>query len=229
MQSHTHIHTHTHTCKHMHAHAHTHTYTYKHTPHTHTHTCMCTNQNAQFSIYCMFKVQNVRFYTYLIFVSMGTCLLLCVCVYVLRVCVCVCVHEVFKGFMLYAFSPCQIKMGVTTGWGGATRLVNLLGRPRSLHILGSGRVFTAAQALTLGLAEHTIPDSPDPLAAAETLLLDHYCCGATSLVRSVKENVVEIESSPSVMKALTAERRTFASVWGGEIQKAALEKNIKHS
>ena len=121
-------------------------------------------------------------------------------------------------------------MGVTTGWGGATRLFKLLGRSKTLHLLGSGKVMTANEAVTLGFAEHVIADQqPPPLEAAETLLQERYCRGPAKLVRAVKEMVVGIENSRSVTEALELERRIFASVWGGETQKAALEKNIKHS
>ena len=120
-------------------------------------------------------------------------------------------------------------MGVTTGWGGATRLLKLLGRSKTLHLLGSSKLFTASDAVTLGLAEHIVPDEPSPLEAVETLLHERYCHGSVKLVRAVKEMVVGIENSGSMAEALELERRIFASVWGGEAHKAALEKNVKHS
>ena len=133
------------------------------------------------------------------------------------------------GFVAVVCFDSQLKMGVTTGWGGATRLFKLIGRSKTLHLLGSSKLLTADDAMALGLAEHIVPDQPPPLEAAETLLREHYCRGEVKLVRAVKEMVVGVENSQSVAEALEWERRIFASVWGGETQKAALGKNIKHS
>lgn len=123
----------------------------------------------------------------------------------------------------------QIRMGVTTGWGGATRLYRLLGRRKTLKLLGSGKVLTASDAATFGLADYVLPDNSFPLEAADSLLREHYCKGDASIVRKVKEMVVGIEESECLQNALDLERRVFASVWGGDIQQAALQQNIKHS
>ncbi|XP_070196391.1 ethylmalonyl-CoA decarboxylase-like [Littorina saxatilis] len=123
----------------------------------------------------------------------------------------------------------QVKMGVTTGWGGATRLYRLLGRHKTLALLCSGKLMTADQALALGFAQDVIPDQPLTGDAVEALLLDRYVRGPVPLVRAVKEMVVGIENSASLKDALDLERNVFASVWGGEAQKAALQNNIKHS
>lgn len=123
----------------------------------------------------------------------------------------------------------QIRMGVTTGWGGATRLYSMLGRTKTLKLLGSGKVLTAHDAASLGLADYVLPDSLHPLEAAQSLLSEQFCKGDARIVRRVKETVVGIEQSDSLQEALDFERKVFASVWGSDIQKTALQQNIKHS
>lgn len=50
----------------------------------------------------------------------------------------------------------HIKVGVCCGWGGGSRLVQLLGPSRALELLSSGRLVGATEALQLGLSNATI-------------------------------------------------------------------------
>ena len=93
-------------------------------------------------------------------------------------------------------------MGVTTGWGGATRLLKLLGRSKTLHLLGSSKLFTASDAVTLGLAEHIVLMSHHRLKQWRLCCNERYCRGSVKLVRAVKEMVVGIENSGSMAEAL---------------------------
>ncbi|KAG2224128.1 hypothetical protein INT45_000143 [Circinella minor] len=47
----------------------------------------------------------------------------------------------------------QTRMGVTSPWGGARRLVNIIGRKKALYILGSAPKIDAVMANKLGLAD----------------------------------------------------------------------------
>ena len=64
------------------------------------------------------------------------------------------------------FSFAQVRNGLTTGWGGTTRLVQLVGLSRASELLLSGRVFDAQEALQIGLAHRLIPRGGDVLHAA---------------------------------------------------------------
>lgn len=124
----------------------------------------------------------------------------------------------------------QMKMGVTTGWGGATRLVRLLGRRTALDLLCSGRQMDAQTAYSLGFIDHVLEKDTDAsLDEAKAFLQDQYCRGPSQLVRAVKEMTTGMEESPSLSEALDYERTVFASFWGGELHKTALGKNIRHT
>jgi ethylmalonyl-CoA/methylmalonyl-CoA decarboxylase len=58
----------------------------------------------------------------------------------------------------------QTRMGVSSPWGGARRLVPRIGRKHALRILGSAPVITAAYGLEVGLVD-TIVDSGSKEAA----------------------------------------------------------------
>lgn len=50
----------------------------------------------------------------------------------------------------------QAKMGVATGWGGGTRLVNILGHSTALELLLTCKKVDGRQAMKLGLANHMV-------------------------------------------------------------------------
>lgn len=60
----------------------------------------------------------------------------------------------------------QVKVGLTSGWGGAGRLVRLIGLSRALDLLLTGRALSAEAALDAGLIHRVVPASDDVLAAA---------------------------------------------------------------
>ncbi|KAL8615104.1 hypothetical protein ACOMHN_009180 [Nucella lapillus] len=123
----------------------------------------------------------------------------------------------------------QMRMGLTTGWGGGTNLLRLVGRPTALRLLGSTKILTCQEALEEGLVEHALPEHPSPLHSAQTLLMENYCRGPVQLVRGVKVMVGAVDSSGSVGEALEWERKVFAPFWLAEAHQAALNKNLKHS
>jgi enoyl-CoA hydratase len=54
------------------------------------------------------------------------------------------------------FSFAQVKNALTTGWGGAARLVRLLGQSRALELLLTGRLLTAVEAQQMGLVHRVV-------------------------------------------------------------------------
>lgn len=60
----------------------------------------------------------------------------------------------------------QVHNGLTTGWGGTGRLVELIGQSRAMELLLTGRQFDAAEAHALGLVHHVLPPDRDVVEAA---------------------------------------------------------------
>ena len=51
----------------------------------------------------------------------------------------------------------QVKMGLTPGWGGGTRLVRLLGKQQALQLLGKGQKVNLSYGRQLGLVDGELP------------------------------------------------------------------------
>ena len=111
----------------------------------------------------------------------------------------------------------QARLGVAPGWGGAARLVDIVGRTKALQILAQARPIRADDALSLGLAD-LVHD--DPAEATSRFLEDFRAIPAASL-RAVKQQII-------VATAPTADRRCeadiFATVWSGPAHAAALDR-----
>lgn len=120
----------------------------------------------------------------------------------------------------------QIKMGVITGWGGGTRLVNLVGRGTALELFSTGKILNAESALKLGLVDYMIEESSDPVDAGMQFLKKR-CEGDVLLRQSIK-SMVNYASSEYFHSSLNHERSLFSNLWGGPVFQKALAKNIKH-
>ncbi|XP_046328865.2 ethylmalonyl-CoA decarboxylase-like [Haliotis rufescens] len=121
----------------------------------------------------------------------------------------------------------QAKMGVTTGWGGGTRLVKLLGRTKSLSLLCSGQVLDAKTAQEIGLVDHVLEDVESELTDVKRLIASQYCSPDRSIVRAMK-SVATAASDNNVCEALEIERNIFQTKWGGPLHVAAINNNVKH-
>lgn len=64
------------------------------------------------------------------------------------------------------FSFAQVRNGLTTGWGGTARLVQLIGLSRACDLLLSGRMFDAQEAHHIGLIHRLVSKGDDVLEVA---------------------------------------------------------------
>ncbi len=122
----------------------------------------------------------------------------------------------------------QGRMGVVTGWGGGSRLVQLLGQEKALDLLLTSRQVGAAEAVDLGLASAIVQSTVLDEAVEEAkswlqLKLKH----APQIVHALKQIVATARAVP-YEESLRNERRVFAMLWGGDANQKALQQNIKH-
>jgi enoyl-CoA hydratase len=66
------------------------------------------------------------------------------------------------------FGQPEAKLGLIPGYGGTQRLARLVGKGRALELILSGEMIDAAEALRIGLVNHTVPP-PELLPRAESL------------------------------------------------------------
>ncbi|KAJ7341914.1 hypothetical protein JRQ81_007786 [Phrynocephalus forsythii] len=120
------------------------------------------------------------------------------------------------------------KMGLVPGWGGAARLVQILGSSLALKLLSGATRVDPESALHMGLIETVLPSSSeaDSLEAACTWL-EHYTQGPAEVLQAIKRVISGGRDLP-LEAALRTEKDTFGTVWGGPANMQALAQRTKH-
>ncbi|XP_040453468.1 ethylmalonyl-CoA decarboxylase isoform X3 [Falco naumanni] len=119
-------------------------------------------------------------------------------------------------------------MGLVPGWGGAARLVRIVGSGAALRLLSGAARVDPEGALRLGLSEETLSSSDGTAALEEAQAwLSQYTEGPASVIRAVKK-VVSAGRELPVEAALRTEKDIFGTVWGGPANLQALLKRPKH-
>ncbi|KAG2467808.1 ECHD1 decarboxylase, partial [Polypterus senegalus] len=119
-------------------------------------------------------------------------------------------------------------MGLVPGWGGASRLIRIVGGRNALILLSSARKVDPEYGLAIGLADAVITpsDQSGSLEAAEKWLSD-YIKGPATVVRAVKQ-VVLSGRELDLEESLKAEKTVFGNVWGAPANLEALAQGSKH-
>lgn len=100
-----------------------------------------------------------------------------------------------------------------------------MGQAKALDMLLTARILTANECVDIGLAETIVSSkqSLDETMKWLTLRLQHH----HSVIQALKKVTLNT-SHYTYQEALKLEKFIFAPFWGGEANKMALEKNIKH-
>ena len=118
----------------------------------------------------------------------------------------------------------QVRLGLSPGWGGGVRLVQLVGRQLALDLLGSGRSVLGEEAVALGLADAVAPDGS--VVEHAVRYLERFSAGAPESVRAAKR-VVRAASTSGQDEAFAVTARAFGDLWGGPANRRALAAHDK--
>jgi enoyl-CoA hydratase len=117
------------------------------------------------------------------------------------------------------------RLGITTAWGGARYLLQLVGYPMALELLATGRVLSASEASEIGLVEH-VSAAGGALQQARDLA-QQMAQHPIEAVRAAKRLLRFAIAHPEVAKH--AERRLFASLWDSEFRRAAVARFLNRN
>ncbi len=110
------------------------------------------------------------------------------------------------------FSFAQVKVGLTTGWGGTARLVNLIGQSRAAELLLTARTFDAAEAYRLGLIQRVLPLESNALEAARVWAAELAQLSRPAIAALKK--LVYQSSNQLLREAAERETHLFLQLWG---------------
>ena len=117
------------------------------------------------------------------------------------------------------------RMGLIPGWGGASRLVRLVGRTQALKLLASAAVLDAQTAVDMKLVDEIV-SSVDPLQDAREWLMQ-FVHAEASVVHAIKRTV-STALETDLNDSLKNEAAIFVSLFGGKAQRNAMQRNVKH-
>ncbi|RUP47161.1 ClpP/crotonase-like domain-containing protein [Jimgerdemannia flammicorona] len=127
----------------------------------------------------------------------------------------------------------QVKMGVTPGWGGGARLVELVGRSRALRLLGSTELVDATMGEEIGLVD-VVAKEDESVVQAATKFLGAYVGpegerNPVEAVRGMKRIVANATrlgavTVEEVESAQLYEREVFGRCWGSEANLRAVNR-----
>ncbi|CAM4645035.1 ethylmalonyl-CoA decarboxylase [Lepidochelys kempii] len=119
------------------------------------------------------------------------------------------------------------QMGLVPGWGGAARLVQIVGSGVALKLLSGALKVDPERAVHLGLAEETLPSSDETRSLEEAQAwLNQYTKAPAEVIQAVKK-VVTAGRELQLEAALWAEKDIFGTVWGGPANLQALAQSTK--
>ncbi|MEM7113262.1 MAG: enoyl-CoA hydratase/isomerase family protein, partial [Chloroflexota bacterium] len=110
------------------------------------------------------------------------------------------------------FSFAQMRNALTTGWGGAGRLVNQLGQSRAIELLLTARIFSVEEAERIGFVHRVVPTSQEVLPAAQAWAAELVALPCRALA-AMKELVLARGERP-LSQTYALEKELFTSLWG---------------
>jgi len=118
----------------------------------------------------------------------------------------------------------EIQMGVTTGWGGTYRLVNLIGKSKALELLLSAKPIYAQEALNIGLINNYFDKE---VIFEETFkFCKTFAQEDLNLIKSIK-SLVNQSTGKTNDEAMKKEREIFSKTWMLGKRQSIMEKFVK--
>jgi len=118
----------------------------------------------------------------------------------------------------------EIQMGVTTGWGGTYRLVNLIGKSKALELLLSAKPIYAQEALNIGLINNYFDKE---VIFEETFkFCKTFAQEDLNLIKSIKL-LVNQSTGKTNDEAMKKEREIFSQTWMLGKRQSIMEKFVK--
>lgn len=109
------------------------------------------------------------------------------------------------------FSFAQVRVGLTTGWGGTGRLVQLIGQSRAMELLLTGRIISAAEATSMGLIHRLVPPGQVVLAEAEAWA--NHLMALPRRALAATKSLVHVAAHAPLEQINQYETAVFTNLW----------------
>ena len=111
-------------------------------------------------------------------------------------------------------------MGLSPGWGGAIRLISIIGRNEAAYFQTTAKVIESNKLCELGLVQEVIDQD-----AVDTWITEHIEMVPVSVLQAIKSNI--LNSGKVVSNSFYAkEAETFENLYGDEPNRIAVRKML---
>ena len=118
----------------------------------------------------------------------------------------------------------EVKVGILPGGGGTQKLARLIGRHRAMHLIMTGRTFSAADALAMGVISELAPSGRALSVAIE--IAKEIATMPPISVMQIKE-IINAGLNAPLDAALTLERKAFQLQFATRDQKEGMRAFIE--
>lgn len=116
------------------------------------------------------------------------------------------------------------EMGIIPSWGGATRLVKIIGSRQALKVLSGALKLDSQKALNLGMVEEVLQSSDENECLEEAQeWLKQFIQGPPEVIRALKK-CVSAGKELCLEEALQTERDLLGTLWGGPANLEAIAR-----
>jgi enoyl-CoA hydratase/carnithine racemase len=112
------------------------------------------------------------------------------------------------------FGMIQVKLGITTGWGGAGRLMRKIGPARALPLLLTGQILSAPEAKASGLVDVLLDGERADQAVQE--FAEQVAKAPLEIIRFYKGLAEEVNRGVPTAELYAREAEQCASLWESE-------------
>ncbi|KAB0355614.1 hypothetical protein FD755_021555 [Muntiacus reevesi] len=119
------------------------------------------------------------------------------------------------------------EMGIIPSWGGATRLVEIIGSRQALKVLSGALKLDSEKALRIGMVEDILQSSDETKCLKEAQeWLQQFTKGPPEVIRALKKSVSSCKEL-CLEEALQSERDLLGTLWGGPANLEAVARKGK--
>jgi enoyl-CoA hydratase/carnithine racemase len=119
----------------------------------------------------------------------------------------------------------EILLGLIPGAGGTQRLPRLIGPARAKDLIFSGRFVSAAEALSIGLADKVVPD--DQVYSAALEMAGKYAAGPAIAIAAAKQ-AIDRGLDTDLTTGLDLERALFTGLFATEDARGGLRSFLEN-
>lgn len=117
----------------------------------------------------------------------------------------------------------QVRLGITTGWGGATRLMKKVGTSTAMKILLSGKRYSASEAVQLGMIDFLLDEDEVPFEEQFTRWLTPFIQLPHLLIQQYKQIARQVEEGVPSTHLYATEAKSCGRLWETEEHRQAVD------